>query len=210
MAQVGGHRSGGRSDDHQPRDAIGTEPGSQQDPCQIRRNVPQVGMSHPVFGGSAGTDARRLRHFAQLRNGRAGRSLRHRHRNRPSPPSPLPAHISAPRHGNESPRGIPTAYRRLLSRPPAKTHTLRYGAVSTDHHHRIADDLLCRRGCSGPAVRRPPDASLALGDRDHLPATSRRRLLAVARSTQRGVLRRSTAKAAPKAPDDDIDFLRGL
>jgi hypothetical protein len=89
-------------------------------------------------------------------------------------------------------------WRRLLYRPLRKTHTLRYGAVFTDHHRRTADDLLCRRGCSGAAVRRPPDASLALGDRDYLPAASRCCVLAAARTANPGVVRHLKAKAAPE------------
>src|SRR5688572_17722646 len=138
-------------------------------------------MSHPVFGSSTGADARRLGYVTQLGNGRVRRSLgtdietgRHHH---------LLCQLTC-RHQVAAPTGslgISTAYRRVLYRPGPTTHTLRYGAVSTDHHHRLADDLLCRRGCSGPAIRRPPDASLALGDRNYLPAIGWRCLLAAAR-----------------------------
>ena len=59
----GRHGSGGCADDHQPGDAIRAEPGSQQNPCQIRRNIPQIGMRDPVFGGSTSTHAGRLCHL---------------------------------------------------------------------------------------------------------------------------------------------------
>src|SRR5215207_11456461 len=136
-------------------------------------------------------------HAAEQSSGE--RVARRRHRNRPSSLPAVPAHISPPWHGDGSSARHPDSLEALAS-SVVSTRTedayFGYGAVSTDHHHCVADDLLCRRSCSGPAVRRPPDASLALGDRDHLPATSRRRLLATAGSTERGVLRRSTTKAA--------------
>ena len=87
-------------------------------------------------------------------------------------------------------------WRRVLYRPGTKTHTLRYGAVSADHHRRVADDLLCGRGRSGPAVRRPSDASLALGDGNYLSAAGWRCLLAAARSTQRRVAGNETKTAS--------------
>ena len=168
-----------------------------------------------MFGGGPATHARRLCHLTQLGNRRVARVARHRHRNRPSPRPPEPAHTSAPWHGDDrSARHpdslVPGHSRRVLYRARTKTHTLRYGAVSTDHHRRIADDLLCRRGRSGPAVRRPPDASLAVGDSHHLPALWP---APSAGCCWVGPTRSPWARKQrqrPKAPDDDIDFLRGL
>src|SRR4029453_7926153 len=110
---------------------------------------------------------------------------------------PEPAQKSAPKHSGASPTGHPDSLSSSVVSTPGQDAYFRYGAVSTDHHHRIADDLLCRRGGSGPAVRCPPDASLAVGNGDHLPTAGGRRLLALARSTHRGVLGYET-EAAPE------------
>ena len=83
------------------------------------------------------------------------------------------------------------------------------GPLSTDHHRGAADDLLRGRGRPGAAVRGPPDASLVVRHRRHLRAALRRTGVALLRSPERGVARHPEA-VDPRAPDDDVDFLRGL
>src|SRR5215203_1103179 len=62
-----------------------------------------------------------------------------------------------------------------------------YGPLPANRHGGAARDLLHRGSCSGAPALGPPDAAMALGNRDHLPSAGGFCVLAVPGPAQREV-----------------------
>ena len=162
-----------------------------------------------MFGSSAGADARRLGYVTQLGNGRVRRSLgtdietgRHHH---------LPCQLTC-RYQAAAPTGslgISTAYRRVLYRPRAKTHTSVMGRYLPIIIIGLLMIYCVVEVAQAPpfAVRRMPRWLWATAI-ICLPLAGAVCWLLLGRPTAESS--GTKQKPRPKAPDDDIDFLRGL